>query len=323
MSGETQTSDTTAAAAAVTTTEGGQQTNTATINTEGSALNTALSTDAAKGAEQQAGQVTQPTWPEKWRDLFAKGDTKRAERLGRYGSPEAVADALFAAQQKISSGELRSAFPDKGTAEEQAAWRKENGLPEKPEDYHTSLKLPNGLVIGEEDKPIVDKVFAAAHGANIPPAAVSAIVASYYEAQDELLSQRAEQDDGFRLEAEDAMRAEWGADYRRNLNAIQGFLDTAPDGLKERILNARLGDGRPLGSDPDALRWLGSLALASNPLATVMPGGGDQMQNLDSEIAELKKVMIEQPDVWYRDPKKQERYQELLRAKEKVSGKAA
>jgi hypothetical protein len=63
----------------------------------------------------------------------------------------------------VSSGELKAnvPFPEKGTDEEKAAWRKDAGIPDKPEAY--DLKFEDGFVVGEDDKPMVDELPQAAH----------------------------------------------------------------------------------------------------------------------------------------------------------------
>src|SRR6185503_7235267 len=44
------------------------------------------------------GEPGQSTWPDDWQSRLAKGDSKLAARFQRYASPEAMAEALIAAQ---------------------------------------------------------------------------------------------------------------------------------------------------------------------------------------------------------------------------------
>lgn len=92
-------------------------------------------------------------WPEDWRSKAAGGDEKLMKFLERYNSPKAVVGALVDARKLISQGVNRPPKAD-ATPEEVAAWRAENGIPEKPDGYEVSL--PDGFVIGEADKPVVD-----------------------------------------------------------------------------------------------------------------------------------------------------------------------
>ena len=71
-------------------------------------------------APDKAAEVkVEPTaWGEDWRDKVAKGDAKKLSRLGRYASPEAVVDALIAAQNRISSGDLKPTLKKDATPEQ-------------------------------------------------------------------------------------------------------------------------------------------------------------------------------------------------------------
>ena len=93
-------------------------------------------------------------------------------------------------QNKIAAGEMRSTLPPNATEEQVKAWRSENGIPEAPEKYE--LKLKDGLVIGEEDKPIIDAFLKSAHGANMTAQQASQAVDWYYEEVERQTAQRAE-----------------------------------------------------------------------------------------------------------------------------------
>jgi hypothetical protein len=67
-------------------------------------------------------------------------------------------------------------------------------------------------------------------------------------------------------ETEDTLRAEWGNEYRKNVNLVKSLMDTAPAEVRDRVMSARLSDGTPLLSDPHAVKWLNSLAREVNPV---------------------------------------------------------
>lgn len=293
---------------------------------------TEQTTEAAKGAETKQtetvltggeegkeGKAT-ATWPDDWRDRASKGDVKRLAKLQRYASPEAALDALEAAQQKLSSGELKSAKPKANTPEAIAEWRKENGIPDKPEGY--DMTLPDGLVIGEQDRPLIAEFVKDMHGANAHPDVVKSAVASYYKLQEQALEARYDADVQAKTTTEDELRAEWGADYRRNVSSINGLLDSAPEGVKDKILTARFADGTPLASDSNALRWLANLSREINPLATVVPGAGANAgEAIASEMANLNKMMGDRSSDYWKGPnadKNQARFRELAAAQEKM-----
>lgn len=275
------------------------------------------------GAVKGDGAGAGPVWPDNWRELYAGADEKKLQRLSRYASPSAAFDAMLAAQSKISAGEMKSTvpFPDKGTPEEQNAWRKEHGVPEAPDKY--DLNFGDGLVIGDEDQPIVKSFLTAAHGAHMPAETAKAALKWYIEERDRMAEAQYQQDVAFKTESEDALRAEWGQDFTRNRNLIKNLLASAPEGLAERLMQGRLSDGKPIGSDPAALKWLIGLSLELNPTGTVLPaGGGDRGAVVDDEISQIEKFMRENRQAYNKDEKKQARLRDLYTMRDKLGKKS-
>lgn len=266
-----------------------------------------------------------PDWPDDWRDKLAKGDEKTRKRLDRFQSPGDVLRSWQELEKKLSSGDVKSKLPTEATPEQIAAYRRDNGIPEKPEGYLE--KLPNGLVIGDEDKPLVAAYLEKVHGKNADPAVVADTLDWYYAQQEQAAAARAEADKAYRTKSNDELRAEWGAEYRGNLNSIMSFLDTAPqaeDGtpLKSLLLGARLADGTALGDNPAALRWLARLANDANPAGFIAPGAGlSQIDGVKAEIASIEKTMREKPNVYFKDEAMQARLRQLYDAEEKLSAR--
>lgn len=262
-------------------------------------------------------------WPEDWRQRYAGEDEKKLKQLERYASPQAALDALFAAQAKIRSGELKTALKPDATPEEVAQWRSDNGIPESPDKYE--VKLPDGLVASDEDKAVIDGFLKSAHEANMHPDQVNKALAWYMDQQEKLADQRAQADAQIRQQTEDVLREEFGPDYRRNIKAVDELLSGAPGELKDRLLGARLSDGTPLGNDPDAIRWLVGLARELNPIGTVLPGSGSNAtQALADEKAGIEALMGDRSSEYWKGPKAaqlQARYRELITAEEKYAAR--
>jgi len=277
--------------------------------------------DPASGGKPASGSSV--TWPEKWRESYAKDDKTKLNMLSRYASPEAALDGLIAAQQRIRSGELRAPFPDKGTDEEKATWRKENGLPEAPDKY--DLKFDNGFVIGEDDKPIVDAFLKEAHEANMTPSQVKGAVAWFFAQRQVEMEQLQEADRASTREAEDALRAEWGQEYRPNMNLIQGLLDMAPEEVRDNFRGARLADGTPLGASAGVIRWLAGLAREMNPAGTLTSAtGAGQITSIETEIADIESKMRDKNSDYWKGPKAdgmQSRFRDLIDAREKIKAR--
>ena len=259
-------------------------------------------------------QVAPAIFPDNWRELSSGGDQKTEQYLKRYASFGNVVKALMAQRAKISSGELLRSKPD-GTDEQVLnEWRAQAGVPEKPEGYLE--KLPDGLVIGDDDKPIVESFITSMHEDDAPPALVHKALGWYYAHQEKVLADRTESDRTERAQHEDTLHAEWGGDYRSNLNGAHAVFDTyAPEGLRERFFSARMADGSPLGDDPDTLRFLVALSREINPHGTITPAAGQTTtQTIEAELAQLNIEMADSKgkkfDYWT-NPEKQARWREL------------
>lgn len=269
--------------------------------------------------EEQKSEV-KPDWPEDWLDKLAGADEKIKNQLGRYASPKAVADALIAAQKKISSYKPQVELPKDPKPEDIIAYRKAYGIPEKASDY--DIKLENGVVIGEADKVLVDKFLERAHARHAKPAEVKAALQDHFEnlqiQNEEITARMAEQ----RKVAEDELRAEWGGDFRKNANIINNFLQNKFGGeVVPALMGAVLGDGTVLQDNPKVLRALLSMANELDPIATLGGSSNATAQSIDSELKELNHLIATDPDKYWNDQRKVDRYQELKSIKEKLSNR--
>ena len=266
---------------------------------------------------------------EGWRKAIAGEDEKELKQLERYASPAEVWKKARALEQRMSSGELRSSLAKDATAEQVAAWRKENGIPEAPDKYE--LKLREGLVVGAEDKPIVDGFLKAVHAHNLTPIQASAAVDWYYDEQERQTEARANADRELAKKTEDELRMAWGADYRRNENMILGLLDTAPQGIKDLIVGGRLADGTPIMASLGAKQFLAQLAREINPASTVVPGAGANVAGtIDDELAMWQKKMGDKSSDYWKgaldtagETKGMKRVRELNEAKAQLERKRA
>lgn len=266
---------------------------------------------------EAAPELQEGDWPADWRQKYAGEDPKILKRLERYGSPKAALDALFAAQAKVSEKGTR--LRDGAAPDEVAQWRTENGIPDSPDKYE--LNLPNGLIIGEADREGVSDFLKQAHEANMHPSQVNQAVAWYLGKQEQAVAEQSARDEETRMSAEDELRAEYGPDYRRNVSIANQLLDGAPEGVKDRLLAARGPDGTPLGNDPALIRWLVGVSRELNPITTVVPGSGtNAVQAVESEIAEMRKMMGDRTSEYWKGPKAsqlQARYRDLTTALQK------
>lgn len=311
--------------------------------TQAATTEKAVTTEAAKtvaaGAETKV-ETAKSYWPDDWRQKVAEhvgaGDKKaiarELKRLERFTDPNGIYAMSRELESRFDKGGLIR-IPGEGAKEEEvAAFRKALGVPEKPEDYFKDIKLENGAVIGEADKPLVDSFAEAAHKAGAPPAVVNAALNWYFAGQEKQAAELDAADDTFRREAEQALKNEFGAPYQRYVNSVASVFQSAPGGtdlqnegsLYARLMGGRTADGKIIGNDPDMVRWLVGLAREMNPVATVTEGGGSFV-SIDAEIASIEAEMRDPQKraAYYKDETKQARYRELLGAREKDRARKA
>lgn len=273
----------------------------------------------APGAAPSAPAAPDGFWNAGWRERLAGGDEKTLAQLSRYASPEAIWQKARALEQRVSAGELKPVLPKNAKPEEVAAYREAMGIPAEAKAY--DLK---GVQIDEADQPLISHVLAAAHGANATTEQVKAIVGVWPKLKADALAAQTEADGRKRTEAEDNLRAEWGPEFRRNMGLVHQLLDGTGDATtKDAILNGRLADGTPIGSSPAALKMLLGVALKDNPSGTVVPGGsGDPAATIQSEIDKIETSMRTNREAYNKDEKMQERYRNLLQARDQHKKRA-
>lgn len=257
------------------------------------------------------------------RTKIAGTDEKLLKQLSRYGTLDEAVKAGIEAQKKLA-GTRSVAKPGKdATDAEKAAYREANGIPESADKY--ALQLPAGIVLGEADKPFVDAFLQSAHDQNLSPDAVNALATAHLALREKEVQARNEIDERTKTEAAQALNEAWGSERELNINLIHGLLDSAPQGVKEQLLGARMGDGTPLGNNVDTLKWLATLAREQNPMATVVPGSGaNAQQALAGELEQIQSLMGDTKSEYWKGPraeKMQARYRELLQVQEKMSAR--
>lgn len=295
---------------------------TTTTATEGDVETTAVvetttGTQPAKTATEALQQEKQQD--DDWRARIAGDDKTLAGYLARVPSEKALAELVKKHNDDIKAGKYIKPLPDNPTDAEVAAYRKQLGVPEKPEAYLEGL---DGLVIGDDDKPIVGDFAEAMHGLNAPPAIVKAGIEWYYAQLDIQAAAEAQRAAEAKDTGTEVLREEWGADYKRTLNAVTGFIGTLPQGVAEAFQQGRDAAGLPLGSNPEVIKWLASVALEQNPLLTVVPGAGaNQASAIADEIKALEQRMTTDRAAYFKDEKAQARYIELIEARDKLAEK--
>lgn len=246
-----------------------------------------------------------------WRDAFAGDDDKFKTTLERYSTPADLGKAFREQKATISSGNLSPKPDDNATPEDLAAFREANGIPKEATGYLENL--PEGLVLGEEDKEIFEDFAGAMHEMNVEPSVMHKVIDWYNGFAEDQQDAMAEIDHAHHQETEDALRAEWGTDYRANINLVGSLIETTfGEENASAILNARDAEGRALMNIPGVLEGLASIQRKINPVTQLAPATGRTPdQTLEDEIAELEKFMKEDREKYNKDEKSQARLREL------------
>ena len=288
----------------------------------------APATNPAPTALSDPAPATPAPATDDWATVRAKvagEDAKILKRLERYGTLAEALKAGVEAQNKIGAMKSSERPGKDATPEELAAYREANGVPESPDKYE--FNLPDGLVLGESDKPYVDAFTKVAHENNLSPDVVNKIAAVQLEMREQEVQQRAQVDLESLAKAREMLQSPevWGSEVKLNLNLINGMLDGAPAEVKEQLLSARMGNGTPLGNHVPTLQWLATMARELNPMATVVPGSGaNAQQALESEISKLEGWMADGSSEYWKGmnaDKNQARYRDLVEARSKYAGK--
>lgn len=279
---------------------------------------------------------------EQWRENYAKKKAtvegkldqathdKLLNRLKRFSSVDDALESFFNADKKIADGTYRKPLGDKATPEEIAEYRKANGVPEKPEQYLD--KLPDGLVIGDEDKPFIEKFTKAFHDKNADPSVVHAAIQTYYKVLDDQEGLRQEANAVAKTTVEESLRTEWGSDYKANTNLINAFIGSMPKELQDELFQSAKPDGTQIMNNPEMLKWLAQQARELNYTGAVLPSGQASAKGLDIEIHELSVASGDKSGPYWKGPSHptmkgetvmSARLLELLKMKERLANRAA
>lgn len=267
---------------------------------------------AGEGTGTGAGTGAATSWPTTWREDIAAGDEKLLDRVKRYGSPRALAEALVAAQTKISSGQLAPELPANATAEQITEYRKQIGVPETADKYDTTL--PDGLVIGANDKPIVDQVLKEMHAQHATPTMVKTALTAFFKIQQGQQLAWSQKIGAAKVATMEALQKEYGPQLKNLTSEVDNQGKALPNDLHTKMSNSVMPDGTRLGDNVDYIRWRIADALEKNPMATVLPGqtGAVAEAGLREEQAKLVKLSGDTKSAYWKGPTAKTMQQRLL-----------
>ena len=295
---------------------------------QGSSTSAAASGAGGSAGAAGAGSGAGDNWDANWREKWSNNDEKKLNWSKRYTSPSAMLDAAWNAQQKISSGELKAPLPKDATPEQITAYRKDNGIPETAAGYFD--KLPDGVKLDEADRAMLAPYTEIMHKHNLSPEAAGEFLAARAKVLDDLMGRQVETDKATRVQVEDELRKDWGAEYRSNVNNIHALFAGAPEDVRESILSARGPDGVALFNNAKTMQYFAQLARQMNPFGVILGGDGGALdqKGVEARIAELggPKFMGNSNSEYWKGPtaeKLQKEYRDLIDARDRMRQRAA
>jgi len=222
---------------------------------------------------------------------MANGDDKAARLLERYTSPDAVGKALMSAQQRIRSGEVKLRPGAEATDEQRAEWRLEHGIPETAGDYDVPLLLDGKYEdLDEFGKASIDAFRGTFHELDMPPEHAEKIMSVANDVALNQMERQAETDALRQEETEDALRTDWGADYRKNIALNARFMhDRLGDGWQS-FVTARTPKGLRLADDPKFNKFINQMARSEGG-SVLQTGETAAGHNVQARIEEIRKIM--------------------------------
>lgn len=294
--------------------------------------------------QQQASPQQLAQWlsgaPADWREQLAGDDKGFLNQLKRHTTPQSAFDWLRKTSLKLSAGELKEVKQAPGpeaSEEEKAAWRKEQGLPDKADGYLGALKLPEGFVLGEADKPLANSFAEVAHANGWSQAQYDQAVSWYFNSQAQQAQAREVADNDFHIESQQRLIEAMGNDFKPNMNVLSSFWKeyggaeiVGANGNKstvaDAVLTARTADGRVLGDIPEVAMLFAKVGRELNPAATLLPPGGQQdLKGVQGRKAEIEKMMYvngKQNPAYWGNATLQAEYRDLITAEQTMQKRA-
>jgi hypothetical protein len=162
-------------------------------------------------------------------------------------------------------------------------------------------------------------VYPIAHALNLPSEHVSKLANGLIDAQQQQFHRMEIQQEKYRSEALAQIKAAWKGDTEVNMNLLKNtILGSLPESVREEFEHATMADGRKVFNSPEMLIAMADWARKLNPSATVVPNNANPMQAIETEIEAFEKQMAEDSVAWHKDTGSQERYMQLITARDNL-----
>lgn len=244
-----------------------------TINTDAPDASLDVSTDSGSSPPADSGASFFESLPDDWRTQMVQQAgyedvDKHVKQLERVKDLGTLTKNYFEAQEKIRQGMKNAGLPDDATQEQVAEYRDANNIPLESSGYYDALD--EGLVIGDDDKAVLDPILDIAHQNNVPADVMAQMITSQMQAYADEAKAVETNDALHQQEAQTALRQTWGNEFETNLNLAKKTLSDMPEGLRDELMNARFMDGKGVMNSPEFIAYMANTAKQINPQATIV-----------------------------------------------------
>ncbi|WP_159585923.1 hypothetical protein [Chelativorans xinjiangense] len=244
--------------------------------------------DSPKGDEPSASSL-----PDDWREIGAGGDEDALKLLKRYGSLRNFVKSFVEKDKLIRSGKIKREMPDASDEKAIAEWRKEQGIPDDPTGYILPETVTKRMT--DDDKPMLASFTEWMHSKGAPQTVIDFAPEWYFDTVEELEAQRTAADAEAAETAEEALRKDWGREYKANITLANRFMESVPGGNEWH--QARLPDGRTLGAVPEFVAWASDMGRDMFGDATF--ANSDSERKHTARKQEIEQIMNSNIDEYY------------------------
>ncbi len=258
----------------------------------------------------------QGNWPDEWRAQVSGDSEKMLNWAARYGDPAAALKAGFEATQKIGSGEWNRRPPEGADEKTMTEWREQAGVPAEKDAY--TFKLPEGYKdedLTDRDREIQAGFRDVFHQRNFTQTDVDAVMDVTTSLMQQQQEAQATADGTAADAAEDALRADWGPDFRANRDLNAQYLSDQFGEDWEMIVQARTPNGMRLMDMPEHAKWINQQARADG--GTTLESGVSVTRTVgEARIKEIEQIMSTDYSKYGGDAEMQKEYGRLLSARD-------
>lgn len=215
----------------------------------------------------------------------------------KYNTPTDLAKAY---------GELNSRFskpfeipgPD-ASESDRALYRKRLGVPETPDGYGLTTPETLSNLVGEQGAEAMNaqitELAQKAHDLGAPPAVAQGLLDHYAEIRTKEAADLRQLQDQNHQRSMDILKAEWGQSYGENIAVAQRALNTFGGEQAEMIKN-KMVEGKPLGDDPDFIRFLANFGRNMSETTPEMIMDSSKMESMEERFNELNQKYVDEND---------------------------